>query len=94
MQSGMRAATIEYFAVFSHGKPVTRIRVSAWALPLISKDARWSEQATRKGNKSRASNRVSDTANLPKQSANNHQATNFQSSDSPASSGTSLSPPA
>ncbi len=94
MQSGMRAATIEYFAVFSHGKPVTRISVSAWALPLISKEARWSEQATRKGNRSSASSRVTDTANLPKQSDNESQATNFQSRDSPASSGTSLSPPA
>jgi len=50
MQSGMRAATIEYSAVFSQNMPVTRMRLSACALPLISKVARRSVHAASSGN--------------------------------------------
>lgn len=58
---------MEYLACFSHGMPVTRMRLSEWALPRISYVARRSLHAASRGNNTNGRQRARSPRDSPKE---------------------------
>ena len=68
MQSGMRLATTEYFAVFFQNASCTRSTLSECAVPLISYVARVSEQAVKPSDSSMQTDVTAFRADIAKTS--------------------------